>query len=136
MAKSKIPSPLERRHLLERDLPAGQALAIAEAYLEDDRFEEAVALLARAGADDRLQVLADQAVATGDAFLLAEIAREQDREPDAETRAQRGQILLEGVDNKPLLIVDRVEKGRVAVLLSDQIWLWARGYLQTVQLVA
>ena len=31
MAKSMIPDPLKRRHLVERELPAEQALAIAEA---------------------------------------------------------------------------------------------------------
>ena len=28
----------------------------------------------------------------------------------------------------PLLLLDRVEQGRVALLLSDQIWLWSRGH--------
>ena len=28
----------------------------------------------------------------------------------------------------PLLVLSREDKGRVALLLSDQIWLWARGY--------
>ena len=28
----------------------------------------------------------------------------------------------------PLLVLSRVDKGRVALLLSDQMWLWARGY--------
>ena len=28
----------------------------------------------------------------------------------------------------PLLALSRVDKGRVGLLLSDQIWLWARGY--------
>jgi hypothetical protein len=39
-----------------------------------------------------------------------------------------GDVLMTGVDNKPLLILDRVGKGRVAQLASDQIWLWSRGY--------
>jgi hypothetical protein len=39
-----------------------------------------------------------------------------------------GSTLMTGPDDKPLLILDRFEKGRVALLLSDQIWLWARGY--------
>ena len=37
MAKSKIPQPLERRHLLQRDTAPAQSLAIAEAYLEAGR---------------------------------------------------------------------------------------------------
>lgn len=40
----------------------------------------------------------------------------------------KGHTLMSGVDEKPLLILDRVGEGRVAHLASDQIWLWARGY--------
>jgi len=36
--------------------------------------------------------------------------------------------LMVAPDGSPLLAVDRVGDGRVAQLLSDQIWLWARGY--------
>ena len=39
-----------------------------------------------------------------------------------------GVVLLQGVDERPLLILDRVGKGRVAQLMSDHIWLWARGF--------
>ncbi|MCP4330914.1 MAG: hypothetical protein GY791_21205 [Alphaproteobacteria bacterium] len=39
-----------------------------------------------------------------------------------------GSTLMTGPDDKPLLILDRVEEGRLALLLSDHIWLWARGY--------
>ena len=39
-----------------------------------------------------------------------------------------GDVLMTGSDNRPLLILDHVGKGRVAQLASDQIWLWARGY--------
>ena len=34
---------------------------------------------------------------------------------------------MSGTSGKPILIVNRVQKGRVAQLTSDQIWLWARG---------
>lgn len=34
-----------------------------------------------------------------------------------------GQVVLEGL-GKPLLILDRVGEGRVAQLMSDQVWLW------------
>ena len=40
----------------------------------------------------------------------------------------RGQIVMSGPQDKPLLVLDRVEQGRVAVLASDQAWLWGRGY--------
>jgi hypothetical protein len=35
--------------------------------------------------------------------------------------------VMEG-DGKPLLVLSRFGEGRVALLLSDQIWLWARGF--------
>ena len=40
----------------------------------------------------------------------------------------KGRSILSGPDNKPLLILDRKGKGRVALMLSDHAWLWARGY--------
>ena len=40
----------------------------------------------------------------------------------------RGATLMSGLSKKPLLILDRVGEGRVAQLLSDHAWLWARGY--------
>ena len=39
-----------------------------------------------------------------------------------------GEALLQGPDGQPLLLLDRVGKGRTALLLSDQIWLWSRGH--------
>ncbi len=41
---------------------------------------------------------------------------------------QSGQTVMTGVDDKPLLILDRVGKGRIALLASDQAWLWSRGF--------
>jgi hypothetical protein len=40
----------------------------------------------------------------------------------------RGEVVMRGVGDRPLLVLDRVGKGRVAQLLSDHIWLWTRGY--------
>ncbi len=39
-----------------------------------------------------------------------------------------GETLMSGANGRPLLVLDRVGKGRVAELLSDQAWLWARGF--------
>lgn len=39
-----------------------------------------------------------------------------------------GQTVMQAADGKPLLVLNRVGKGRVAMLLSDQGWLWARGF--------
>jgi hypothetical protein len=36
--------------------------------------------------------------------------------------------IMEGPDKKPLLVLAREGEGRVGLLLSDHIWLWARGY--------
>ncbi len=39
-----------------------------------------------------------------------------------------GQTVMSGPGDRPLLVLDQVKKGRVAELMSDQIWLWARGF--------
>ena len=39
-----------------------------------------------------------------------------------------GQVVMKAPDGQPLLVLDRVDQGRVALLLSDQIWLWSRGH--------
>jgi hypothetical protein len=39
-----------------------------------------------------------------------------------------GVNILNGAGNRPLLVLSRADKGRVALLLSDQMWLWARGF--------
>jgi len=44
------------------------------------------------------------------------------------TKNNNGTSVLEGPDGKPALILSREGEGRVALLLSDHIWLWARGY--------
>jgi hypothetical protein len=38
-----------------------------------------------------------------------------------------GETLMTGAEDRPLLILNRVEEGRVAVLASDHAWLWTRG---------
>jgi hypothetical protein len=40
----------------------------------------------------------------------------------------KGSVVMTGQGDRPLLILDRVEKGRVALLASDHAWLWNRGY--------
>ena len=39
-----------------------------------------------------------------------------------------GEVVMQGVDDRPLLVLDRVGEGRVALLASDHAWLWNRGY--------
>jgi hypothetical protein len=45
-----------------------------------------------------------------------------------DTRNPTGTAVLQGPDGKPLLVLAREGEGRVALLLSDHIWLWARGF--------
>ena len=39
-----------------------------------------------------------------------------------------GHVVMTGEDDRPLLILNRVEEGRVALMASDHAWLWNRGY--------
>ena len=39
-----------------------------------------------------------------------------------------GQVVMSGPGDRPLLVLNRVDEGRVAVLASDQMWLWGRGF--------
>lgn len=45
-----------------------------------------------------------------------------------DTTAQDADTVMSGLDDKPLLVLSRQGNGRVAQLLSDQGWLWARGF--------
>jgi hypothetical protein len=45
-----------------------------------------------------------------------------------ETRNATSSPVMTGVDGKPLLLLSRFGEGRVALFLTDHIWLWARGY--------
>ncbi|MDB2420487.1 hypothetical protein N9X05_00440 [Paracoccaceae bacterium] len=45
-----------------------------------------------------------------------------------EVTQKSGHILMSGVDERPLLILDRQGEGRVALLASDHAWLWHRGF--------
>ncbi|WP_430465381.1 hypothetical protein [Tabrizicola sp.] len=46
----------------------------------------------------------------------------------AEVELLRGQVAMSGPGDRPLLVLDRVEEGRIAVLASDHAWLWGRGF--------
>ncbi len=89
MARSAIPDPLRRRHLLEDAKGTDKALAVAEAYLEEGRASEALAFLELAGATDRLEAVRDEAITAGDAFLLRAACSALGSDPSAEqwTRA-------------------------------------------------
>ena len=46
---------------------------------------------------------------------------------DVEARPE-GRALMQGPDDRPLLVLGREGEGRVALLASDHAWLWSRGY--------
>ena len=59
----------------------------------------------------------------------------EDGEPDwsrwfrlVDADIEGGATLMTGPDDRPLLVVDREGEGRVAQMLSDHAWLWARGF--------
>ena len=39
-----------------------------------------------------------------------------------------GDTVMTGADENPLLVLDRPGEGRIAMLMSDHVWLWARGF--------
>jgi hypothetical protein len=43
-------------------------------------------------------------------------------------QVRTGATVMSGAGDLPLLVLTREDKGRVALLLSDHAWLWARGY--------
>ncbi len=45
-----------------------------------------------------------------------------------EGEINRGNILMQGVGQSPLLVLDRFGEGRVAQIMSDHMWLWSRGF--------
>ncbi|MDG1211558.1 MAG: hypothetical protein P8Q48_14270 [Paracoccaceae bacterium] len=45
-----------------------------------------------------------------------------------EVETLSGSTVMSGYEKKPLLVLDRVGEGRVAVLASDHAWLWSRGF--------
>jgi hypothetical protein len=61
-------------------------------------------------------------------------AGEPDKEPSwgrwfrlVTSRTERGNAVLSGAEDKPLVVLDRVGEGRVAQMMSDHLWLWNRG---------
>ncbi len=45
-----------------------------------------------------------------------------------DVKHRSGELLMTGIDDRPLLVLDRVGEGRVAMLASDHAWLWSRGF--------
>jgi hypothetical protein len=70
----------------------------------------------------RHPVTADLGGGTGDAPTWGRWLRHVD------VTSRHGEVVMGGVENRPLLLLDRVGQGRIAQLASDHIWLWSRGY--------
>jgi len=77
----KIPDSLKRRHLVEQDLDPKQALAVADAYLAENRIADAVEFLVKADAQDRLRELRQAAIDCGDIFLIRDLSHRLGEEP-------------------------------------------------------
>ena len=84
MARSKLPDPLAKRHLLEAELDSTKARALAEEYLGRGREIEAIDFLAQAGATDAIEALERAALERGDVFLMKKVAQALGREPSPE----------------------------------------------------
>ncbi len=44
------------------------------------------------------------------------------------TPTEGAEVVMEGPEGRPLLLLDRVGEGRVALMATDQSWLWDRGF--------
>ena len=69
------------------------------------------------------------------AGLAEDLPRREDGSPGwgrwlrlVDLSPRRGDVVMEGLGGRPLLVLDRVGEGRVALLASDQAWLWDRGF--------
>jgi hypothetical protein len=82
VARSSIPDPLKRRHLVQRELTPAQALRTAEAYLTKGREFDALDFLVKAGEGEKLGELRRRALETGDFFLLRAVAHATGEPPD------------------------------------------------------
>ena len=84
MARSKLPDPLAKRHLLEAELEPAKAKALADGYLALGREIEALDFLKRANATEAIEALQRAALERGDVFLLRRVAQVLGRDPSRE----------------------------------------------------
>ena len=98
--------------------PLGQVLpAVPSGRVVEEPFKPALSELG-----EKHPVTADLPGATGEEPSWGRWFRVVEADPrDAE-------VLMRGAQNKPLLVIGERGEGRVALLLSDHAWLWARGY--------
>jgi len=98
--------------------PLGQVLpAVPSGRVVDEPFKPKLTELG-----EKHPVTSDLPGAAGDEPSWGRWFRVVEADPrDAE-------VLMKGAQGKPLLVIGQRGKGRVALLLSDHAWLWARGY--------
>jgi len=112
MPRSSIPDPLERRHLIERDLAPDACSKLAEAYLAAGRTWDAIAFLSKANATARLAGLRDEAVVAGDAFLVRELTRAlRDEVPAARWRETAAAAAAAGKERYAAQATQLAERG-------------------------
>jgi hypothetical protein len=80
----QIPGPIERRHLVEREISATQALGYAQAYLEAGRDCDAIPFLVKADAQDELEAILHRSIERGDAFLFRSVSTATGVAPERE----------------------------------------------------
>ena len=88
--------------------------------LEDPYLPEVTEIGERHPVTEGLEELSD--AATGTDAPWGRWVRLIDVDPEA------GHAVMAGLDDRPLLVLDRVGEGRVALLASDHAWLWNRGF--------
>jgi hypothetical protein len=98
--------------------PLGQVLpAVPSGRVVDEPFKPQLTELG-----EKHPVTSDLPGAVGDEPSWGRWVRVVEADPrDAE-------VLMKGAQGKPLLVIGQRGEGRVALLLSDHAWLWARGY--------
>jgi hypothetical protein len=98
--------------------PLGQVLpAVPSGRVVDEPFKPKLTELG-----EKHPVTSDLPGAAGDEPSWGRWFRVVEADPrDAE-------VLMKGAQGKPLLVIGQRGEGRVALLLSDHAWLWARGY--------
>jgi hypothetical protein len=98
--------------------PLGQILpAVPTGRVVEEPFKPKLTELG-----EKHPVTSDLPGATGDEPSWGHWFRVVEADPrDAE-------VLMKGAQGKPLLVIGQRGQGRVALLLSDHAWLWARGY--------
>ena len=98
--------------------PLGQVLpAVPSGRVVEEPFKPALTDLGH-----KHPVTRDLAGAKGDQPSWGRWFRVVDVDP------REAEVLMKGAEGKPLLVLGERGQGRVALLLSDHIWLWARGY--------